>query len=421
MQAITGTTAPAPRAGADPEASAARLPRDAAAGVAARPLHITVYDSMEAAEPIWRQLEATATLTPYQRHDWLKPLVDVRGYQGGRCAIAVAEDDGIPIALLPLQVDRRFGLTRARLLGSDLSNTDWLVMAHGAELAMTRQAILDLLDAVRRHLGGLDYLALTNLPPSWRGVANPLLAFAHQAAPDHLYYAPIGADGPPLLTRRRRVDIERGKRRLEESFGPVTLRRAETGEEISRVHQAFIEQRNVRFAQMGIKNPFAEPDFLAFFRAAAERAIGEAKPALCFHALYAGEELVATAASAFCGDHYSQYINSNTDGPASRYSLVGLLMFELMEELKALEISSIDMGIGNFAYKKSWTEQVPVFDCVIPLSARGRIAATGFTALRTMKRTIKQNPVLWKLATTVRAALNRHSKPAAETEDRDPQ
>jgi CelD/BcsL family acetyltransferase involved in cellulose biosynthesis len=130
---------------------------------------------------------------------------------------------------------------------------------------------------------------------------------------------------------------------------------------------------------------------------------------------------VATATSAFCGQHYSQYINSNTDGPASKYSLVGLLMFEMMEQLRAQGITSVDIGIGSFAYKKSWTEQVPVFDCVIPLSSRGRIAAAGFAALQTVKRTIKQNPLLWKLAKTTRAALNRQSKPASQPEEPDAQ
>src|SRR5690606_37239983 len=100
-----------------------------------------------------------------------------------------------------------------------------------------------------------------------------------------------------------------------------------------------------------------------------------------------------------------------TEGPAVKYSLIGILLHELVEELREEGITSIDIGLGDFAYKELWAEKQTVHDGAVALSGKGRLAAPLWLGLRRLRRTIKQNPRLFKLAKRFRG-LARGSAPA---------
>lgn len=376
--------------------------RVAAAAVPAQSrVNIAIHRGLLAAEPAWRALEREAIFTPYQRFDWIHEIARSQGLADKDFIVLHVEFDGRPAALLPLHLNRRAGVTFAAVPGSSFGNSDWMPVRRDAAACLTRP-VLQQAFAQLRQQAGVDVLSFEHLPPRWRGIDNPLLNFAHQPSPDHFYYADIASNMLETLPKKRRVDILRGRRRLEETLGPVTLRRATTIEAIDQVHAAFLEHRSVRFRQMGVPNVFAEPHFRALFRQGAIAGLGQSKPSVALHALYVGDEIAATAVGTYSPCHYSQYINSNTDGPASKYSLVGLLMFLLVEDLIASGISSIDMGVGDFAYKTSWTQKTPIFDAAIPLSPKGIAGAALLNAKRSLKRHIKQNAKLWGMAKQLR-------------------
>lgn len=372
-------------------------------GAAARPLRFEVFETLAAAEPAWRSFEAHAVLTPYQRFDWVEALLLARGPGKGRLKIILVHETDRPVALLPLVITSALGLRTARIVGWDVGNADWMAVDPAFARGVNR-AVLDLLLTEITRLTGADILALHSQPACWNGLANPLLTLPHQPAPEHFYAAPLSID---RLNAKRMRNIGRGRRRLEEAFGPVRMVRADTPDAIATIHAEFLRQRGIRFREMGIANVFAEDGFRRFFEVAARHGLGSPRPVLVMHALFAGDEIVATSIGSYCGNHYSQYINSTTDGPAAKYSLMGLLMFMLIEELRSDGITSIDMGLGDFAYKLDWTDQQVSYDGVIALTPVGQLGGAVLQGFRAAKRGIKQNPTLWRIATTVRGALNR--------------
>jgi CelD/BcsL family acetyltransferase involved in cellulose biosynthesis len=369
------------------------------------PLTLKVFDSLAGAEPSWRLLEAHAVLTPYQRFDWIDALVAAGGETDGRIAIIVVFHKGRPVGLLPLIVEKRFGIGCARLLGSHLTNSDWMILDPAIAPMLDRRALTALLAEAGAGAGGFDLVEFSYLPALWQGVANPLLNLPHELAPNNLYYAIIGPTPAPYIDHRigqkRRANIRRGARRLEEMFGKLELRRVNDAAELDKVHRAFLAQRAERFDQMAVKNIFAEDYFVKFFKSLATRSFNASRPALSFHALYAGDEIVATCCGAFAGNHYSQYINSTASGPAAKYSLIGVLMGELCDELNAAGVVSTDMGIGDFDYKTEWTEPQVLYDSIIPVTARARLLAPLLVSARKAKRIIKQDKRLWALAQRV--------------------
>ncbi|SEQ25192.1 Acetyltransferase involved in cellulose biosynthesis, CelD/BcsL family [Devosia sp. YR412] len=367
-------------------------------------LDIVVHDTMAAAEAAWRSLETHGVLTPYQRYDWVAALLAAGAEPAGRVAVAVVSDMDRPVAVLPLLVEHRYGVVRARMLGGHQSNSDWILSA--PQFQPTPADLRCIFDQLARAAGGIDLISFLSQPRVWQGVANPVLALPHSPGPSNLYATAIGGTPVPYvehrLTTKRRSNINRGRRRLEEQFGPVRLVRVDDAATLDLVQATFIEQRGARFDAMGVDNIFAKAPFTHFFRALSIASFGETRPALCVHALLAGDEIVATSWGATAGNHYSQYINSTSAGPAARYSLSGILVAELMDQLLEAGIETFDMGLGDFDYKVEWTDPQPVFDSLIPLTLKGHIAA-GITKQRgALKRLIKQTPAFWNAAKATR-------------------
>ncbi|HTN63765.1 MAG TPA: GNAT family N-acetyltransferase, partial [Devosia sp.] len=344
-------------------------------------------------------------LTPYQRFDWMQGLY-ANGLDRGQLAIAVLGPPNRPIALLPLVIVRGHGLRQAHLVGSAYANSDWLLFDPASASRLTGPVLQRFFAEIALQAGGVDMLRLRQLPAQWDGHANPLLALRHQAAPNNLYSAEIGAVPLPFIdhgiSSKLRSNLRRGRGRLEEQFGPVSVRRITDTAALDAVHKAFLAQRGERFAAMGIDNIFATPEMVGFFQGLATIGLGQARPALAAHGLYAGTDILATSFGSMAGRHYSQYINSTSGGPASKYSLMGILMAAMMDDLIASGITGFDMGTGDFAYKTDWSAPQTVFDSTIAVSRRGRLALPVLDGLVRVKRAIKQNPRAWALAQRVK-------------------
>lgn len=368
-------------------------------------LTFTLHDNLAAAEPAWRRLEAEGVLTPYQGFGWISALLAAREAKP-ELAIAVIEHAGAPVALLPLEIDSRFGVRRARLIGAEIGNSDWMIVTPAAVPLLTRRRLTDLLSRVGR-MAGIDLIAFFALPASWQGIDNPLLGFPHQPAPDHLFMGELGADGTfNRFDEKRLNNVLRRRRKLGEQAGEVVLRAATTPAEVERFHAAFLEHRAARFAQMGIPNIFAAPHFVKLFRDGAVAGLGEQRPAVIFHALCAGETIVGSACGTFAGTHYSQYINATSgDEAIAKYRLIGLLMQSVFEDVAARGALTIDMGLGDFDYKNDWSVPQTVYDGLVSLTLKGRLAGALTLFTRRLKRAIKQHDRLWSLARAFRARL----------------
>lgn len=372
-------------------------------------LDVVVHHTLAAAESAWRTLEAHGVLTPYQRFDWVAGLVASGAEPIGRIVIAVISNAGCPIAILPLLIEPQYGAVRARMLGSNQSNSDWILSA--AHFQPSPTELRTIFEQIARAAGGIDVLMFSNQPQLWQGTANPVLALPNAPGPSNLYATSIAGTPVPYidhrLTTKRRSNINRGRRRIEEMLGPVRLVRVDDIATFDHVHAVFLAQRGARFDEMGVDNIFAQAPFPQFFRDLSIASFGMARPSMVVHALQAGDDIVATSWGATAGSHYSQYINSTSAGPASRYSLSGILVADLLDELIGAGIETFDMGLGDFDYKVEWTEPQAVFDSVIPLTVIGHIAA-GLTQQRSaLKRFIKQTPSLWNAAKKARRYIFR--------------
>lgn len=380
---------------------------DAAGVCADTRFDVQVHTRLADTESVWRGLEARAVVTPYQRFDWVTGLMAANAEPEGEAVVAIVRRHGVVVGVLPLIIRRRFGTAFARMMGAHQSNSDWLITS--PDFSPSANELKALFAAVARAVGGIDLLVLMNQPASWQGKINPVLALPNLPAPSNLYTTTIGGTPAPFvdtrLSAKRRANINRGRRRLEEMLGPVRLVRVSDAAMLELVQAEFLKQRGERFDAMGVDNIFAQRPFPEFFREVTAQNFDARRPVLSAHALFAGDEIVATCWGATAGDHYSQYINSTSSGPAARYSLMGILVADLMDELIHAGITTFDMGLGDFEYKIDWTEPQPVYHSVLALTGRGRFASSLLRQRAALKRLIKQTPLLWTAARWVRRSV----------------
>ena len=272
-----------------------------------------------------------------------------------------------PAFLIPLAIERRPGLCAAGAIGGKHANYHLPLMAAGAALP-SPSALRALLRQAGRRLG-IDAYAFTNLPLSWRGVANPL-AFGGRPSPSNGYRLTLAGSAEEILARALSKDARKKLRQKDKKLrerGPVVHRVAATSAEIAPILSAFLTQKRDRFRATGIPDPFADAATQSFLHRACLAGLGEARPAIELHALTMGERVLATFGAAVdatrcCG----MFTSFDADPEIARSSPGELLMLEVIRHQCAQGRRVFDLGVGEARYKSSLCDEVEELVDVYP-------------------------------------------------------
>jgi CelD/BcsL family acetyltransferase involved in cellulose biosynthesis len=151
---------------------------------------------------------------------------------------------------------------------------------------------------------------------------------------------------------------------------------------------------------------FAEPGVEEFIRSACRAPLAGGGRVIDLHALECDDEVIAMFAGVADGHRFSMMFNTYTMSARSRYSPGLILMRNIIDHYAGKKYRALDLGIGSDDYKRLFCKGgEPIFDSFIPLSARGRAAATAMSALNRLKRQVKRNPMLLRFAQTLRRAV----------------
>jgi CelD/BcsL family acetyltransferase involved in cellulose biosynthesis len=79
------------------------------------------------------------------------------------------------------------------------------------------------------------------------------------------------------------------------------------------------------------------------------------------------------------------------------------LLLHMISDLADRGYESFDLGVGEAEYKSFFCKQPEyLIDTILPLTARGSLAASVFSMASSLKRVVKQNPTLWSWVQTFR-------------------
>ncbi len=379
---------------------------------------VEVHTDPRAASAAWRELDAVAAASPYQSPEWLLPWIDTIGTASGVTpSIIVARgQDGSPLALLPFGLVRRNWFTVAVFLGARDSNFNMGLFRPGQ--TWTRRGLQNLLTrAAAASPHRVDAFVLINQPLCWDNVANPFAMLDHQPSPSFAYKGGLTSQADEFLHRRlSREGRKKLRQKLKklQAIGPVSVRKATTPADIVETLDAFVEQRRARSLARGLLTddlPVLRHFLNRVTNPHASSPIGGSAAPVAFYALRCGERVVATFGGTRRGRRFSGMLMSFAADPDLAKASPGeLLLSEVLKLHCAEGFATVDLGIGEARYKAAYCPDVELlFDCVLPMTARGRLYATTELLRLSAKRAIKQSTWAWPLVQRLRRLLRRSS------------
>lgn len=376
---------------------------------------ITLYESFEAAEPIWRAFEARATGTAFQSFDWLSAWYRHVGQGlGVTPAIAVVARQGEPLMLAPLGVETRFGLRRLVWLGGRLADYKAPLLAADYAARMAGEEFPRLWRQIRRAVPRHDLVMLDN-QPLWLGtasapVANPFASLKGAPAPDAAYVFDLPSTFEAFSQRYRAETrrIDRSKMRKLEAAGEVTFRFAETVAERVAMTGDILDRKAAQLAAQGISSIFEEERYRAAW--------------LDLAALPEERQLLEVAELRLDGDFLSGSIGHLRNGrntlmvhtydatKQARLSPGRLHLLKLLQSSIERGIAVYDLSVGYLPYKESFCETpMEMRNSIMGTSLAGLPAAAALRAALAAKRFVKKSPRLMRLVQRLRARLARAS------------
>jgi CelD/BcsL family acetyltransferase involved in cellulose biosynthesis len=370
---------------------------------------IDILNDLGQAETIWRGLENRQHFsTPYQRFDFLSCWQrEVGEREGFLPFIVIAYDaERRPLLLLPLVLRQEHGVRTACFMGGKHATFNMALWDQDFA-AVATAADLDALMSAIRERSEADVLVITRQPLRWRDLPNPMALLPNQASANDcplLSMAP-GAAPATLISNsfRRRL---KGKERKLQTLPGYRYQLATSDADVKRLLDWFFSVKPLRMAQQKLPNVFAEPGVEDFIRNTCMTPLAGAGRVIDIHALECDEEVIAIFAGVADGHRFSMMFNTYTMSGNSRFSPGLILMRNIIDHYAGQGYHALDLGIGSDDYKKLFCkDDEPIFDCFIPLSLRGKVAAAAMSGINRAKRLVKQNQMLLHVAQKLRSVF----------------
>jgi CelD/BcsL family acetyltransferase involved in cellulose biosynthesis len=200
----------------------------------------------------------------------------------------------------------------------------------------------------------------------------------------------------------------RNKERKLAKLDGYRYTKARSAHDVDRVLDTFFVQKAAKLTSLGIENVFAQPGVENFVRAACHEGLSSGEPLIELHALEGDGEMLAMFSGIHDGRRFTSAFNSHTASENSRQSPGLILVQHLVVDCADRGFESFDIGPGEARYKTFFCKELePIFDSILPLSARGRALALPLRAFFRLKSRIKRSPALWRVAYAIRSVLNR--------------
>lgn len=378
-----------------------------------RPARIEVFRDLGSAAAHWQKLEAEGICSPYQSYNWVRLWHEhVSGPAGQTPCIVVGFDvQEEPLFLWPLLQTRLGPLHVASFFGGKHAALNLTLWRSDAARAFTAADMDAVLVELARQAPDLDFLMLSNQPETWRGLPNPFALLARQTGTEDNFVMRLGGSGTQVIEREisssMRSRLRNRERKLAKLPGYRYVKATST-EDVERLLAAFFVQKISKLTALGLENVFAQAGVESFIRAACEHGLASGQPVIELHALEADGEMLALFSGIHDGHRFTLMFASHTASDHSRQSPGLVLLQHVVADCANRGFESFDIGPGEARYKTVFCKEFePIFDNILPLSARGQALAIPVRALFRLKSAVKRSPALWRLASSARSVLNK--------------
>lgn len=358
--------------------------------------------------PEWRDFERHALGTIYQNALWCRAWTETVGQLlGVQPVIVLARDSmGWIRFIVPLQIRRRQGVKVLEFLGSP---------HHNYGLGLFDQAFLpaaavwfdDNWDGVLTKIGGIDAIALTEMPMRIAGFDHPMRRLTNLRAANSSFSLQLEPDFARLHARKKSAERRRAARKDFNALaqaGAVTFGLPANKTDLRALIEVMFDDQQSRLAELGVYGVLgaAERQFVQRLADLQD----ENDPILAPYHLTCGGKVLAVMLGGLHGNCYWALISSLAPGPLRKHSPGGLALQMTIEACCRRGLSRLDFSAGDASYKRAWADDVIEMRSIYRGRNLAGIVWAGAMAFGQMlKRQIKSSPALLDLSLALRRWL----------------
>jgi len=359
-------------------------------------LRLELVRDMEAARTAWQALEANAAGTPFQVWSWIARWTKSESSPRRQDPVIVFGYDGDTLKLvLPLAIERRFGLRSLVWLGQDIADYNCPLIDPDLLRSLSPEDAGEILKAAATLAGGADCLKLEKQPEQLGGMRNPFALFSAKGFSCDAHATRLTGDWDTFHAGKR---SRKSARRLREKAASLAKQHGELAfSELldAPERQATLAQllvwKSAQLEAKGSRNPFRDGTLGRFLAEAVTAP--DLVPLVRMHVLTVGDELAAGALGFAHAGHYIYFIAAYDAERYARYSPGAILLTRLIEEMHREGMRVFDFSNGDERYKDEWCDQsMGLTVTLLPLTLKGRAGIALEAGSLRLIREIKSRP-----------------------------
>ena len=361
------------------------------AGTCLNGTQLSIYQSFEECERLWRTAVETCSCFVFQTFEWHSTWYATIGKAEGVRAYIVhlADDTGRTLLILPLGIYWRKGLRFLCFLGGIV--TDYNVPLIDPEFAsnISKREFSSLWRSILDLLPRVDVVWLQRMPDTIEGTRNPMITLVGTQHTENAHAAVLPADLATFKARRSTKlfsDNRRRRRRLSEkgridvSIPVVPADAVETLETMAR-------QKSRRWRESGGRDLFALPGYLQFYKILTNTSFQTGS--VHISCLRLNGRMLATHWGLAFKQRFYWLMPGYQAGGWTRYSVGRLLLENVVEWCISEQISVFDLTVGDESFKFDWADHsLALYEHLDRRSVKGAL----FVAAYRFRARLKQDP-----------------------------
>ena len=367
-----------------------------------RPIYIWISDDIGDFRAIWPiSCEVDdARCYAFQCADFLeiRSRTITRARNVAPLFVVVFDRETDPLMLLPLGIERRFGVRILSFLDGGLSDYNAPIVFPGVQ-DWTANDIDSIWRALSCELPPFDVAHFTKMPVQICDLRNPLTLRPTTAYHEFGHAVRLPGQWKDFERRLpRRRHSRRQLRRMQE-LGSVSFEVATTSEEIKALLSTLIRQKTQQQLETIGSAAFDQPGYRDFVLDTTNSL--SAPIPIYFSVLKCQDTIVAAHWGYVVRSRFYYLLSSYEGGEWARYSAGRLLLDHLLEWSFAHGLEVFDFGIGDETYKLEYESfLIELRRLVEPITFTGRI----YVGMIRLQEMLRNTPIWQVLKSTIRVA-----------------
>ncbi len=366
-------------------------------------IDLRLIRNLNEVEGIWMKFQETAWYTPFQDFQWIESWYQSKTRKTDiRPAIVLGFVDNELLFILPLSIERVFGINRLTWLAGEVNDYNCPLVLPELLSKMTLNDVKEIWVRIAFLIKNIDAFHFTKQPEFLGNMRNPFIADGAVQGSCSSYLFLLKKDWKTLYRQLRSVKSQKRVRQKENKLkrhGRLCFKSPANLSERNRAITTILNWKSDQLDHRGDRNPFVDDASNGFGCSSLKQTIencakiGSNHFSLRIYGLYLDDRLIA-GIIAFVSQKTFFLFTTSYDPKVFPNCSPGMILLIKTFELSARAgLHTYDFLAGDENYKIDWCDQeLILYDSFFGVTAMGRLDAAANYQKLALKKIMRSNP-----------------------------